>query len=258
MKIGVNKNKALRAPQRGKSSKSPLSCGSRAKLAAGFGAALFILAVLATSLGFREVRFIATTIDQIGALVLTLALVAVVIERAVEVFVSKSYDPEKLRVTRPVARAEAKLAKAEKLLAEERERRHGSTRVPTDAEEAEFQQLIQVAQHAQQQCDAAEDGAWQPLSRLKASKLRAASYLSLLLGALASFSGVRVLGQFLPVDAQGNLSGSLALSTQVLQLGAFRLTDSVLSALLLAGGAAGIHRMVSSIKTFRSPGGSSV
>ena len=231
---------------------------SEAKLGAGFGAALFILAVLATSLGFREVRFIATTIDQIGALVLTLALVAVVIERAVEVFVSKSYDPEKLRVTRPVARADAKLAKAEKLLAEERERRHGSTRVPTDAEEAEFQQLIQVAQHAQQQCDAAEDGAWQPLSRLKASKLRAASYLSLLLGALASFSGVRVLGQFLPVDAQGNLSGSLALSTQVLQLGAFRLTDSVLSALLLAGGAAGIHRMVSSIKTFRSPGGSSV
>ena len=126
---------------------------SEAKLAAGFGAALFILAVLATSLGFREVRFIATTIDQIGALVLTLALVAVVIERAVEVFVSKSYDPEKLRVTRPVARAEAKLAKAEKLLAEERERRHGSTRVPTDAEEAEFQQLIQVAQHAQQQCE---------------------------------------------------------------------------------------------------------
>ena len=30
MKIGVNKNKELRAPQREKSSKSPLSCGSRA------------------------------------------------------------------------------------------------------------------------------------------------------------------------------------------------------------------------------------
>ena len=31
MKIGVNKNKELRAPQREKSSKSALSCGSRAK-----------------------------------------------------------------------------------------------------------------------------------------------------------------------------------------------------------------------------------
>ena len=34
MKIGVNKNKALRAPQREKSSKSALSCGSRANVAA--------------------------------------------------------------------------------------------------------------------------------------------------------------------------------------------------------------------------------
>ena len=231
---------------------------SEAKLAAGFGAALFILAILATSLGFREVRLTATTIDQIGTLLLTLALVAVVIERAVEVYVSKRYDPEKLRVTRPVARAEAKLVKAEKLLADERERRHGSTRAPTDAEEAEFQQLVQGAQDAQQRCDAAEDAAWQRLSQLKASKLRAASYLSLFLGALASLSGVRVLGQFLPLDAQGNLSGALALSAHALQLGAFRVTDTVLSALLLAGGAAGIHRMVSSIKTFRSPGPSSV
>ena len=32
MKIGVNKNKELRAPQREKSSKSALSCGSRASV----------------------------------------------------------------------------------------------------------------------------------------------------------------------------------------------------------------------------------
>ena len=218
---------------------------------------MLILAVVATYLGFREVRLTATTIDQIGTLLLTLAFVAVVIERAVEVYVSKRYDPEKLRVTRPVARAEAKLAKAEKLLAEERERRHGSTRVPTDAEEAEFQHLVEAVRNADHQCDAAEDAAWQRLSQLKGSKLRAASYLSLLLGALASVSGIRVLGQFLPVDAQGNLSSSLVLSTQALQLGAFRVTDTVLSALLLAGGAAGFHRILSSIKTFRSPGPSS-
>ena len=229
---------------------------SDAKVAAGFAAGLVILAVVVTFLGFRELRLTATTIDQLGALLLTLALVAVVIERAVEVYISKRYHPEKLRVTRPVARAEAKLAKAEKLLAEERERRHGSTRAPTDAEEAEFRHLVQAVQNADQQCDAAENAAWQQLSRIKGSKLRAARYLSLLLGALASLSGVRVLGQLLPVDAQGNLSGSLALASQALQLGAFRVTDTVLSVPLLAGGAAGIHRMVSSIKSFRSPGAS--
>ena len=227
---------------------------SESKLAAVFGAALFALAILATSLGFHELRLTGTTIDQIGSLLLMLALVAVVIERAVEVYVSKRYDPEKLRVSRPVARAEVRLAKAEKLLADERERRLGSTRAPTDTEEAEFQQLVQAAYAAEQQCDAAEDAAWQRLSQLKASKLRAASYLSLFLGALASLSGVRVLGQFLPVDAQSSVSESVALSTHALQLGAFRVTDTVLSALLLAGGAAGIHRMISSIRTFRSPG----
>ena len=228
-----------------------------AKLAVGFGAALFILAIVATSLGFREVHLTGTTIDQIGALLLTFALVAVIIERAVEVYVSKRYDPENLRLTRPVARAEARLARAERLLAEERERRHGSTRAPTDVEEAEFQKLVQATQNAEQQCDAAEEAAWHRLSQLKASKLSTASYLSLLLGALASLSGVRVLGQFLPVDALGSLSGSLALASQALQLSAFRVTDTVLSALLLAGGAAGIHRMVSSIKTFRNPGAAS-
>lgn len=113
---------------------------TEAKAAAAFGAALFILAVVVTSLGFREVRLTATTIDQIGTLLLTFALVAVVIERAVEVYVSRRYDPEKLPINRRLARAQAKLAKAEKLLAEERERRHGSTREPTQAEQTELQQ----------------------------------------------------------------------------------------------------------------------
>ena len=85
-----------------------------AKLATGFGVALLVLSILATALGFREVQLSSTSFDEIGTLLLALSLVALVIERAVEVYVSKRYDPEKLRLRRPLTRAEAKLSKAEK------------------------------------------------------------------------------------------------------------------------------------------------
>ena len=65
-----------------------------ARLATGLGLALLVLAILATVSGFTEVKFASTSFEQIGMLLLTVALVAVVIERAVEVYVSKRYDPE--------------------------------------------------------------------------------------------------------------------------------------------------------------------
>ena len=68
------------------------------------------------------------SIEQFGTLLLTLALVTVVIERVVEVYVAKRYNPEKVRARCPLARAEAKFAKAEQELSGERERRHGSSR----------------------------------------------------------------------------------------------------------------------------------
>ena len=66
-----------------------------AKLAAGLGVALLVLAILATVFGFKEVQISSTSLDEIGTLLLTLILVALVIERAVEVYVSKRYDPQK-------------------------------------------------------------------------------------------------------------------------------------------------------------------
>ena len=102
------------------------------KLALGYGVAILILAIAATALGFKEIQFNLTSIEQIGTLLLTLALVAVVIERAVEVYVAKRYDPEKVFARRPLVRAEAKLAKAEQELSVERERRYGSSRDVTE------------------------------------------------------------------------------------------------------------------------------
>ena len=222
---------------------------SEARLAVGYGAALVVLAVLATGLGFKELQFDSTSFAQIGALLLTLALVAVVIERAVEVYVAKRYDPEKAIARRPLKRAEVRLAKAEQALAVERERRQGSSRPSTEDDEGYMKELLDTAQEAQNALDAADEQTWQPLSKVRARKIKAASLLALVFGALASFSGVRVLGQFVPME-NGNIVGTL--SESVWQLHAFRVTDMLLTALVLAGGADGIHKMISSFKSFRS------
>lgn len=222
-----------------------------AKLAVGVGSVLLALAIVATSVGFREVQFSSTSLQQIGTLLLTLGLVAIVIERAVEVYVSKRYDPEKARFRRPLTRAEAKLAKAEKLLADERERLYALSRSPSPEEQQHIEGLINAVKEGQEEVEKADDQTWLSLSKLRSSKLRAASFLSLVFGALASFSGIRVLGQFLPMS-EGKIVGVLADTSLTLQLSAFRVTDTLLTALLLAGGADGIHKMVSSFKSFRS------
>lgn len=222
---------------------------AESKLAAVYGVFLLILAIVATALGFTEIQFDSTSFEQIGTLLLTLALVAIVIERAVEVYVAKRYDPEKVRARRPLTRAEVKLTKVEQELSEERERRHGSSRDATKEEEQHMQELIENVQKAQVALDAADEQTWLPLSKVRAGKIRAASFLSLAFGALASFSGVRVLGQFVPME-DGQLVGALAHSS--MQLDVFRVTDALLTALVLAGGADGIHKMISSFKSFRS------
>lgn len=220
-----------------------------AKFAAGFGAALLALSILAAVSGFKEVQFSSNSFEQIGTLLLTLILVALVIERAVEVYVSKRYDPEKLRLRRPLTRVEAKLVKAEKALAEERERRQGSSRQPTEEDQGYMNQLVQDVHDTHAAVDEADEAAWLPLSKLRASKVRSASALSVVAGALASVSGIRVLGQFVPME-EGKIIGALA--ELGLQLHIFRITDAILTALVLAGGADGIHKMFTRFSSFRS------
>ncbi|MYH59401.1 MAG: hypothetical protein F4145_15760 [Boseongicola sp. SB0675_bin_26] len=222
---------------------------NEARFAVVYGLSLLAMAIIATALGFKELQFDSTSFAQIGTLLLTLALVAIVIERAVEVYVAKRYDPEKQRIRRPLTRAEARLAKAEDALTEERERRHGSSRAVTADDEKYMQELLKNVDDAREAVDGADEQTWLPLSKVRAGKIRAASFLSLTFGALASFSGVRVLGQFVQMEG-GELTAALAES--VLQLHAFRVTDAVLTALVLAGGADGIHKMISSFKSFRS------
>ncbi len=223
------------------------------KVAVSYGLVLAVGAVvIAFFLDFQEVRFAEASLENVGALLLTLAIVAVVIERAVEVYVARRYDAEKIRLARPLVRAQASLAKAEKLLAEERERREGSSNQVERERDEHMLKLVEAVQNAQKKMEEIDEKTWLPLSKFRTRKLFAANMLALSFGALASFAGVRVLGQFLPMGADGQLIGVMASSAAAVQLDIFRAVDTILTALVLAGGADGIHKMVSSFKPFRS------
>ena len=228
-----------------------MSLESRVALAYGLvlvgGAVVF-----AFFFDFQEVRFANASLENIGVLLLTLALVAIVIERAVEVYVARRYDAEKIRLNRPLVRAQANAAKAEKLLLEERERREGSSNQVEREGDEHMLKLLDAVENAHKKWEEIDEQTWLPLSKFRARKIFAANMLALCFGALVSFAGVRVLGQFLPMGADGQLIGFMATSAGAVQLEIFRAVDTVLTALVLAGGADGIHKMISSFKSFRS------
>ena len=223
------------------------------KLAVVYGLVLVGVAVtIAVFFDFQEVKLAKASLENIAALLLALALVAIVIERAVEVYVARRYDAEKIRLSRPLVRAQANVAKAEKLLSEERERREGSSNQVEREDDEHMRKLLEAAENAYKKVEEIDEQTWLPLSKFRARKLRAANMLALCFGAFVSFAGVRVLGQFLPMDVNGQLTGFMATSAAAVQLGTFRVVDTVLTALILAGGADGIHKIISSFKSFRS------
>ena len=209
---------------------------------------LLVSATIASFVGFREIQFHDVTVAQVTALVATLALVAIVIERAVDVYVAKRYDPEKASVQRPLERSRTKVQKAEQRLADERERRQTLSREPTQDEKNDLSELTEAADKALKEFEEVDDRTWHPLSKVRTAKLRTAALLALVFGALAAVSGVRILGQFLPENAW-ILSGG---GTQTYQLLIFRIVDTSLTALLLAGGADAFHKLLSTVKSFRS------
>ena len=213
--------------------------------------AVLISATIASFFGFREIQFHDVTVAQVTALVATLALVAIVIERAVDVYVAKRYDPEKAAVQRPLERARTKLQKAEQRLADERERLQTLSRDPTQDEKDDLRVLNEAADKTLKEFEEVDDRIWHPLSKVRTAKLRTAALLSLVFGAFAAVSGVRILGQFLPENAWILSDGD----AQTYQLFIFRIVDTSLTALLLAGGADAFHKLLSAVKSFRSTAG---
>ena len=79
------------------------------------------------------------------------------------------------------------------------------------------------------------------MTDLRNAKSLRASIIAILFSLAAAIVGVRILGQFLPMDS-GAVTGPLADAKS--QLFAFRAVDIVLTTFVLAGGADGIHQII--------------
>ena len=209
------------------------------------GAIVTGLAIAATVLGFKPISLQPDVWAEVINVVAILVVVAVVIERAVEVYVSKRYDMEKFRLNRPITRAKTKLMQAEKAWNEERERRQGSVNQQgAESDDPVMTKLQKNIEEANDIVDKAEESNWLAISKMQGMKLRDASFLSVVFGFAVALSGVRVLGPLVNIESSAN-------NNLLWQVGLFQTVDTLLTGLVLAGGAAGVHAMYSALKKFK-------
>lgn len=229
----------------------------------------------AASRGFIEISLRGLESAEIGTVFLTLIFTALVIERAVEVYVNNRYDPEEMEIQRAIREAQQKLTILKEALDAEIARGlprgaegEAATAAVKDKQEAVTQLRGEVGD-AREELRSAKVDALDDQIDLEARKSAAAGAVATILGVIAAAAGVRVLGQFLPLDDSGAITGPLAQTCATMisaidaetvlaekeamkvlckavdwQLTIFRFADVLLTALLLAGGADGIHQLV--------------
>ncbi len=209
--------------------------------------AVFVVAVWAAFQDFVEVSLDQTKIENIGILFVTLILVAAVIERAVEVYINNRYEPKEQENAKQANRLAQKLTLYESALEVENSRiiAPGADDSINAAHDAEVTKLRKTIDTIRTDLLAARDIAFENGMPITAMKTAEAAAAATLLGLIAASAGIRVLGQFLPTDANGAITGALAETDMQLQW--FRIADVMLTALLLAGGADGIHNLVKGV-----------
>lgn len=219
--------------------------------------------------GFVEVNLDRLTAGDIGTVLLTAIFAALVIERAVEVYINNAFDPEEQRLSRDITIAQRNVEIAEEGLTIEIERQKRTpdpmtlTQARADVDNARVDLLT------------AKKAAVDVLAQHRAKKASWAGAIATLLSLAAAAVGVRILGQFLPME-NGEIAGPLGQSCEAVaraagdavsdlsdaqllacgrvetQLAWFRTADILLTTFVLAGGADGIHQIV---KRFTNPGG---
>ncbi len=219
----------------------------------GVFVAVLIGAGVAAWLGFVEVSLQKLETGEIGTLLLTAIFVALVIERAVEVYCNNRFEPERAKIRLNLSAWERNLAFKEKALQTE------LALIPPD--QARAQQLRDQIAKTQADVIAETEKIEPDLAEVRRRKAAFAATLSTVLGVAAAIVGVRVLGQFLPMDdgvIGGELGRMLSSTDEAIkrsaefQLGALRFVDVVVTTGLLAGGADGIHQIIKRFTQYRA------
>lgn len=209
---------------------------------------LVSIGVVAGAVFAATMDFIPISLEQLEnadllTLLLTVIFVSLVIERAVEVYANNRFDPERARIRLPVTVIESNLSLKERRLETE------LARSEPDAQEVD--DLRDGIRKAREKLMAEAEKIAPQLAECHRKKGAHAAMLATLLSLGAAIVGVRVLGQFMPTDAQGvpQLPGA-----DPFQMDALLFVDIVLTTALLAGGADGIHRVIKRFTDIRAGG----
>jgi len=205
-------------------------------------------AIFATWFGFRAINLSGLAGADIGTLFLTLIFTALVIERAVEVVANNRFMDLERKAAREVRETRQALTLAEEAL----QREYNLTIAVDSAPEtrakllnAKEEAAIEIREDIRARrlsLNQAKNAARPRLEELRHQKQRFTSSLATGLGLLAAMAGVRILGQFLPLNEAKEITGPILEANYQIEL--FRFTDVALTAMLLAGGADAIHGLL--------------
>ncbi len=196
------------------------------------------LALFAADGAFSPVSLGELNAGDVGTLFLALALAALVIERAVEVYVGNVFDADQARLTDPQRQKRAQYDRIRDALDNETRRARGASaddRLEMNTSEA-LDKLRAEADRTRRELDRLRVEAADDLMALKTRKAQVSSAAATALGALVAAVGLRVLGGLAPEAELARL--------QEAQRFWFDGVDVLLTALLLAGGADGIHSVL--------------
>lgn len=205
----------------------------------------------AVYLDFSEISLTGLKAQDLGTKFLSLAFMALVIERAVEIYIKNRFSEREAAL-----KQSTKIAATSVRLYTDALAATAAAIVPVISGEAESTAAVSAkyghVNALQKKLEGARDALLEAksnaepmLQALQAKKKRAATIAALILSLAVAVVGLRVLAQFVPADTLGNVAqGSF-------QPQAFRAIDIFLTALLLSGGADGIHQLVKGFLTDR-------
>lgn len=199
------------------------------------GALVVGVAFLAAREHFVEVPLHEESLSDLGTHLATAVFAALVIERAVEVIVSNRYSNPKSDALAAVRRARAEVAARKAAMKAAQE---------ANAPLADYEKALAEAGDT---LALAQRESAAPLEAVRRAKSHSAALLAVGFGLAAACVGMRIFGPFL-LDGEGELIAAFQGDEHALQLAWFRFTDIVLSAVILAGGADGIHKIISAMK----------
>jgi len=176
-------------------------------------AVVFIIAVLAVAViyNFSAIPFQEDVLSKIGGLLALLFFAALILERALDVFLTLGRAPKSEEL-------DELIAKLRKLI---------SSGVQASADVSAHEEKLLEAQKEKRQ--------W------RAGTRSLAMWLGFIIGIIISAVGIRTLGSIIDVSMIEN---------NPVQIIAFRVIDTVLTGGLLAGGSDGIHKIAELFRNF--------